>query len=429
MSGPTAAMLAAMDGNPRTNVPTRITRLAEQWQRVAFGRPNATRYVAPFEPHDKASLKTLVLDLTDKVAALAYESGSLAERERYVRYWMVWCGLLGEAYVIRSIEQIWLLNGFAAVLGVVWVPRGHVRGDQLGLNHGTVRGAVSQITAWHFEMHGIDLKLYGSRCSKVVRGLKKMAGPTLPLLHLSFDALKFIVGWLQRTGTPESIATAHAIMWLFFALFRVSEIASTDAHNLSGGTARYLLDTNVTITRATHIDGPTTRGATSSARVRLISWTLPKTKWKDQQMNRHLFASGCQAEEANDVLLTDLTNDFANVMAKQKVLNAQYLQQHPTKAASLPFIHVNGEALTRGTIQRAIVDGLRAGHASHSLPNPDEYRVGTHTGRRGGATYYSENGAGDKFLCWLGRWASVAWLHYVQVTSRAVCRVSGLLKW
>jgi hypothetical protein len=98
-------------------------------------------------------------------------------------------------------------------------------------------------------------------------------------------------------------------------------------------------------------------------------------------------------------------------------------------AASLPFIHVNGEALTRGTIQPAIVDGLRAGHASHSLPNPDEYRVGTHTGRRGGATYYSENGAGDKFLCWLGRWASVAWLHYVQVTSRAVCRVSGLLKW
>ena len=426
-SGPTAAMLAAMDDNPRHNVPTLLTTFVDRWKSLAWGRPGAQRLIQPMPLHDREHFKTHLLDLVEKVAARALEKGSMAERERYVRYWQVYCGLLGESPVIRSIESIWVYHGFAALLGVVWKPRGYTEGD-LGLNHSTVRGACSQINAWHFEMHGIDLKMYGSRCNYVVRGLKKMAGPSLPLLHLSYRAFKFVVRWHLGMNTPKSIAIAHAIMWLFLGLFRVSEIAATNSHNPATNTERYLLNSKVTVIRSTAV--PSTRVTRShTPSVRYISWVLDKTKWKDDKQIRHLFATGCAADEADDIIVTDLTNDFANTMAKRQLLNEEYLRTHEHARHTLPFIHVNGEPLTSADIKTGIVDGIKAGRTSHSLVNPDDYRVGTHTCRRGGATYYSENGAGDKFLCWLGRWASVAWLRYVEITSKAVARVSGLVSY
>jgi hypothetical protein len=394
-----------------------------------WGNPGVVHDVIPLPEHAAQQLIGLILTLIDRTAALALEPGSLAQRERYVRYYFGFCDLLNQPRVIRGPGQMWQLSGFAALLGIVWTSQRHVPNQELGLNHETVRGAVSQVTAWHFEMHGEDIKRYGNRAKKVVRGLKTMAGPTLPLLHMSYRAFKFIVRRLLNLGSPRSVAIAHAIMWLFLGLFRISEIASTTSHNVRDDTARFLLNVNVTIKRASTTDGRhATRGEARRRRVRSITWTLPKTKWKDEEMNRELYAEGCRPLEEDDTIV-DLDNDFATSMAARQLLNETFLLTHPNQRETLAFIHVNGEPLDRAEIHAAIVEGLAAGHASHGLENPDLYVVSTHSGRRGGATYYAENGASDKFLCWLGRWASVAWLHYVKVTSGVVCLVSGLLRW
>ena len=55
------------------------------------------------------------------------------------------------------------------------------------------------------------------------------------------------------------------------------------------------------------------------------------------------------------------------------------------------------------------------------------YKVGTHTCRRGGATLYYKNGISDKSIMWLGRWQSIAWLVYPEVTDKGAQLMSGLV--
>ena len=423
-------MQEALSDDPFVGVPKLLETFTTRWRQLATGAPGMGRVVMPVPERDRQVLREMIMLLVDKTAARSLEVGSLAARERYIRYWRVFCDLLGVGVVMRGPEEAWILSGFAAVLGVVWRPARRGAGERSGLGHSTVSAAISQVRAWHFEEHCIDVKGFEARATRVVRGLKKMTGPRKPLLHLPVEAYRFIVLRLLRQGDPLSRAIAHAISWMFLALFRVSEIAATNQHH--GANARHLLHKHVTVLRATSVvaitrgGGAGGNGVVEVRRARKVEWTLPKTKWKDMQMSRHLYVKGCGEKEEEDVTDMDLVNDFANTMAGIHEDNEEWLRGHPEYTRDLPFIHVNGEALTRGQIHAAIDEGLRAGQ-NQGLPNPDSYTVGTHTCRRGGATHYAECGVGDKMLCWLGRWASVAWLHYVRITPRAVSLVSGLV--
>ena len=399
---------------PRDAVTVMLAAFADQMKEIASGAPGE-RVVQPLQEQQREQVHAVLRELTDRLVDSALEVGSIEQSERYVRYWKTFCKLLDRPVVMRSAEDANLLAEFASIMGMVW-PVQREAGAERGLAPSSVAGAVSAVRVWHLTRHNVNVKLFEGRAARVCKGLKKLQGPQLPMLRLPEKSYRFIVERLRETGDRTSIAHANAISWCFEALFRASEIGDTTGHNRAAGTQRYLLHKNVR--RVLGADG----------RARQLLWTLPKTKWKDTQQNRHLWREGVGASEAEDKELVS-TNDFVLQMDEVYKQNEAFLVRFPERRDDLPFVHVNGEPITRVTLQHAIIEGLTAGMPSGACVDPKDYRVGTHTCRKGGATFYYENGIGDKTIMWMGRWSSLGWLVYPGITEKGSRRMAGLMNW
>lgn len=399
-----------MGDGPADAVTPEIIALADRLRTIAKGPPGS-RVTLPCTVEDRHRVRAALRELTSRLVDAASAEGTLIARERYVRYWVVFCDLLGLPSVMRSSEDMPQLGEFASILGMAW----EVSADKRGMAHSTVSYAVSAIRVWHKEVHGIDVSSMEFLTPKICKGLKNLAGPSKPYLRLPPEVYVFMVGRLRATASPESMALADAISWCFEALFRISEVANTYGHNRAANTERYLLHDDVHLSRA------------RNKRARKITWALQNTKQKDEVQIRSLWAEGSSDDESRDLVAN--ANDFVMRMASVHDANEVFLSAHPERRETLPFIHVNGEALHRDAVHRAIDEGLAAAFAEGICGNPDDYRVGTHTCRRGGATLYYENGISDKTIMWLGRWVSLAWLAYPSVTDKAAKRLSGLLPW
>ena len=368
----------------------------------------------PLSKTEQDELQQTMGTLSDRLVAGAVEKSTLAQKERSQRYWFTHCDLMGIPRVMRTHAEAAHLAEFGGLLGMAW--KTSSKTEDRGMAAGTVSGILSGIRSWHSEVHHIDLKAMEYRSNKVCKALKKLAGPQLPLMRLKETCYKHIIKPLRADPLDtRSNAIADAVSWCYEALFRISEIADTISHCKADNTQRYLMHADV------H------SRCTADGRPRKLDWTLRNTKQKEEVQNRSLWASGTQELEADDVVAA--TDDFVVRMNNRIAQNETFIATHPHRRDDLPFIHVNGEPVHRKEVEAAIDAGLQSAFAAGLTSDPKNFRVGTHTCRRGGATLYYENGISDKSIMWLGRWASLAWLVYPEVTDKAARSMSGLVHW
>jgi len=385
---------------------------ADRVKSIAQGTPGE-RDVLPLNAEQRDAIKASMKTLADRVVDCAVEKSTLVHDERNLRYWFTHCDLLGIPRVMRTVEDANNLAEIAGLLGMGWSVGG--KNARRGLAPNTVGGIVSSIRSWHAVKHGVDVKSLEFRATRVCKGLKKLRGPQLPQLRLSKKCYKYIVQQLRQSGNPKSLAIADAITWCYEALFRISEIADTQGHNKASGTERYLMHEDTSSIKA------------NNGRPRKLNWTLRNTKQKELVQNRSLWAEGTKEDPAHDEVAS--SGDFVLWMSDRLDRNEEFLLEHPERRETLPFVHFNGEPVKSDDVKRAIESGVAACFAKGWCPDPARVRIGTHTCRRGGATLYYENGISDKSIMWLGRWTSLAWLTYPEMTDKAARRMSGLVTW
>jgi hypothetical protein len=397
---------------PSDAVTILLCAYADHLKHEAQGKPGE-RKVLPLNDVQRDKIAHTLKTLADRLVDKAVAPSTLVHKERSLRYWFTHCDLMGWPRVIRTAADASNLAEFAGLMGMVWPVGG--KNERRGLAPETVGGAVSNIRSWHAITHSVDVKALEFRATRVCKGLKNLRGPQLPQLRLSKKCYKYIVTRLRQQGDPESLAIADAISWCYEALFRISEIGDTLGHNTASGTQRYLRHDDVAVIR------------TSEGRPRKLDWTLRKTKQKEEIQNRSLWAAGTQENPDDDVLAA--AGDFVPWMAARFEKNETFLLAHPDRRQSLAFVNFNGEPVSSDAVKTAIENGVQACFERGWCPDPSTVRVGTHTCRRGGATLYYENGISDKSIMWLGRWVSLAWLSYPEMTDKAARRMTGLVSW
>jgi len=407
--------LVQMTGDePKDAVTFLVAAYADKIKKMVAGATGMNIPLIPLPKPQRTAITAALREMSDRLIDCSVEKATLANDERGNRYWNAHCDLLGIDRVISTKENANAVAEFAALLGLAWP----VKADGIckrGMQAGSVSSILGSIRKSHQLKHNVELKALDHRSGRVIKGLKKIAGPQKPLHRLNSACYKNIVSDLRSTNTQKSLAIADAIAWCFEGLFRVSEICDTNGHNRSEGTQRYLVDADVHSHR------------TTTGRPRSIQFTLRKTKQKTEIQTRKIWAAGCQPDAGDDIVAASTGNDFVVRMDKRKIENAAFLVKHPSRALDLPFININGQPLHRNDIQDALQRGLQRCFEINLCNDPKLYKVGTHTCRRGGATLYYENGISDKSIMWLGRWQSIAWLVYPEVTDKGAQLMSGLV--
>lgn len=406
-------LLEMTDDSPAGAVTPLAKAYADRLKNVCNRAVGDNIAVLPLLEADRAHVTAALATMADRLIDFSVERSTLKQDELAVRYWITHNRFMGTDPVIRDRHGTSRLAEFLALMGLVW-PIASKDGARRGCQAGTCRSYRSSITKWLRLTHGIDIASFDHRSGRALKGLKKIAGPLKPLHRLSAACYKRIVQRLRTANTERTNALADAITWCYEGLFRISEIADTMSHNKASGTHRYLEDHDVSIARAP--DG----------RPRNTEFTLRRTKQKEEIQTRKIFAKGSNVDLDQELVDID-NNDFVLRMNARKLANQQFIAEHPTRADDLPFIHINGAPIKSGDVKDALLDGLTECF-KHGIGNdPLNYRVGTHTCRRGGATLYYENGISDKSIMHLGRWTSLSWLVYPGVTDKATMRMSGFV--
>ena len=407
------SLLAMTDDSPQGAVTPLAKAYADRLKNVCNGAAGRTIAVLPLLEADRANVGAALAEMTDRLIDHSVERSTLKQDELSVRYWLVHNRFMDTDPVITDIAGTTRLAQFLSLMGLAW-PIASKDGARRGCQAGTCRSHRSSITKWLRLTHGIDIASFDHRSGRALKGLKKIAGPLKPLHRLSAACYKRIVQRLRVANTERTDALADAITWCYEGLFRISEIADTMGHNKAAGTHRYLEDHDVSIARAP--DG----------RPRNTEFTLRRTKQKEEIQTRKIFAKGSNVDVAKEVVNID-NNDFVLRMNARKLANQNFILLHPDRANDLPFIHINGKPIKSGDVKDALLDGLNECFTQGIGNDPKNYRVGTHTCRRGGATLYYENGISDKSIMHLGRWSSLSWLVYPEVTDKATMHMSGFL--
>ena len=345
----------------------------------------------------RVSVMNSMLHCREFVLDWAWSKGSQDGRERAVRYYRVFCAILGVSPVIVSHRYTWVLQYFAAFMGCVWIKRGKkAPGDDMAAT--TVEQMVSQVRRWLAEVHGVKVLDFDAMTSKVVKGLKKRAGTSHPAMFTPEITYKFMQDYWA--AEKNEIASVHADMQAmrYAMMRRISEVCNTNSHNdlEPGNHSRYLLHSK------TWIEGDS------------LFWCW----WPTTKNSIDLVRS-----------IGSTWHDIFARFKKRWLDNEVYLEDHPNvDRNTLPFFHIDGKPLHRTTVAAemarlvalAFVTEPGVGHL-----DPSKFRITTHSDRKGGACFYLANIQGiEGFVRFLGDWVSLSFYDYAMQT-RASAALAG----
>ena len=325
----------------------------------------------------------------------AWSEGSRSVRERSVRYWRIFCLMLGLPEVITSYKDAWQLQYFASFMGLIWKKR---NGD-VGLAASTVEQQVSQVRVWLSEEFGVRVLDWDRLTQKVVSGLKKRKGSGLGVMHKPHVTYRFQQVLWKKADTPMSRLFADMSSMRFIMLRRISEMASTTGHNVANKTSRNLLQRNCSLESMVKFWG---------------FWPLTK--------NSVNLLRGVDAS----------MGDIFHRLMRRYLDNLLYLAQHPEQDPdTLTFFHLHGRPITRQEVEKeekrtcllAFTSEPGIGHLDPAL-----YRYNTHSDRKGGAVWMLDTVTGIEFYVrYMGDWKSLAFYTYGRCSKAAAAGVERTL--
>ena len=315
--------------------------------------------------------------------------GTVAAKERAVRYWKIFCALLAVPPTPASFRDAYILSYFAAYMGLVWR---RWNGANVDLTGATVAQAVAMVRRWLAVYYNIRILEFDPVTTLVIKGLKRRSGPGLGMLEMPVVSFLFCQREWLRLNTEFSTCLADSQVVRFMVLRRISETCATSSHDGSGPgkDARYVLHVNVWFD---------------------AKWFWFRWKWtKNGPLTRPLPKG---------------LGRFYERLVQRYWANEKWLKDHPKfKREDLAFFHVGGKPLHRRQVEkqlkfmlrRAYVEELGLGHV-----NLDRYRANTHSERRGGSVWYLAMIKGcAAFVKWLGNWRSLAFFSYAKVSKAYV---------
>ena len=338
-------------------------------------------------------------DGADHLLEMHLAKGSRELRRRAIARWLSFCHLLSINPIIKNIEESLSLRMFVYFLGAAWINSRKAAEDNRGLSHGYVAGLLSSIRQWHIGEGHCNPLDFDKITSKVLIGLKRVTGDTYkPTLPVSKIQLQFILKFLKAKKTVKASIIAAAIATMFVFLLRVSEVAESttkrglDAAYLRNGDIRFENDgSEDVLERHSVVIGLRN---TKSEQTGLVERDLPHTR----------------------------RNDVYDILFHTKTQNddlARRRNMTPNQLAALPLFNINGVPLQRADI----VDAIKEALSSKDAPaGPDVSRFSSHSLRKGGATELLRISVDIATIKWLGRWKSMAWLLYANVTDDCVKR-------
>ena len=323
--------------------------------------------------------------------------GSRKQRDTAVSRWIAYCHVLGIDPILTTFADTIHLRNYIYFLGATWTNK---QKSRLGLAHQTVAGHISAIRQWTVERGFQNILEFDKVTPKILKGLRRFdANDSLTSLPLPRTVVNYMIKTLRRSNKrhhPKDHAVADAFQIMFSFLLHVSEIAKTPSK------ATFLLQGDVTfdtIKQAVTIGLRTTK----SSQFQTVYRSLP-----------HI---------ADGDIYTAMFNTWNN--------NHAYAVEHgltPAQEAALPFINVNGIPLTREDIALNVTHILTSAATREAYPQfPDPTRYSTHSFRKGGATALLAAGVDIATIKFFGRWRSMAWLLYAQVSDASLARAARAL--
>ena len=319
--------------------------------------------------------------------------GTNVNRDRHLRNWFLFCRLLGYRPFMYDRSDVAALHAFVAWRSLGYVRKGDIgkAGVLPGLQHGSVANEVSAIRTYHASF-GVDLLEIDPRSSQLVKGLRRISGSVKPALRISEAMMDGMRRLDLASGTELDRAHVTARDLCYTAMFRISEVAAT------AKAKHYLLHADVSFSML-RADGSPQR----------CTWVLRSSK----------------ARQFLGETRSCLVGQFVDSMWSQWQRNEAFLAERPGARQSLPFVQVRGRPLSKAQVQRRLRARITQLSAGGAVDVPALYRAGTHCLRRGGARMWNALLVGDVFIKWLGRWRSLAWLRYPDVSERLLLGASA----
>jgi hypothetical protein len=320
----------------------------------------------------------------------AWSSGSQAGRERAVRYWRIFCSLLGLPEVISSHQDSWQLQYFAAFMGLVWKKTDGTS----GLAGTTVEQQISQVRVWLSEEFGIRVLAFDALTSKVVKGLKRRRKTALGMMHTPEVTYRFKQRFWESQNTTMSRLHQDMDSMRFLMLRRISEMAATQGHN-----DRYLLDCNVTFEGSIKV---------------WCFWPITKNS---RNLSRAIDAT---------------CSSFFHRMVRRSEENKKFLALNPQfDEKRLPFFHLSGRPIHRREIEKEVKCVMALAFAQEPAVghlDPALYRYNTHSDRKGGAIWMLDTIRGSEFYVrYMGDWKSLAFYLYGRVSRKSAALIEHSL--
>ena len=355
----------------------------------------------PFSGSTRSHILTILTDGQDHLLDMHLATGSRLVRNRAVSRWLAFCYILSIDPIIRSIDDSISLRWFIYFLGAAWY--NNQKSDQpdpRGLSSKYIGVLLSQVRQWHLDQGHSNPLEFDKITGKVLKGLQRITGdnykPPLPVSQIAFA---FIVSTLKSTNNIKNNVLAATIIIMFTFLLRISEVAQTSQKRKLK--AAYLRQGDVTF--------PSTK---TEPHVRIA---LRDTK-----------------SDANNLVIRSLphkqTNDIYDIMKEISTNNISLAKSRgytEQQLAEMPFININGVPLEREDISETIRSILSLPSAPKGLPDPSRYS--THSLRKGGATELLRMQIDIATIKYLGRWKSMAWLLYAQITNDCLDRAATVM--
>ena len=357
---------------------------------------------ASVERMDEDQVARILINLNQgKELALSHATtlGTQIGKERSVRYYRVFCALLGIPEVPDSFTNSYYLHYFAVFMGLVWKKYG---GKHFGLAGATVEQMISQIVKWLEIRFGVQVRAFDQVLTEVCKGLKRRGGLGLGVMMLPVVTYVFMQKTLRAKGDPFSLLLADAQTMRFLGLRRISETALTTRHDGGIGRDSRLLLHHCCSYNSHHFS---------------VFWPLTKN---GKNLHRHF--------QKND----DVGGKYGcyEVFVARFQYNENFLATHPAvKRGTLPFFHHNGVALHRSDVESNLHDLCALAflqEPSKGHLNPSLYRINTHSERKGGSCFYlGYCDKGEAFVRWLGDWSSLSFFVYAKVTAELAAATSA----
>ena len=388
-TGPQQGEVKEEEGMEQPSVSVDMDAFRKEHARLAHANVRADEsFYASIKPVSARVRSRLMVELGENMEhAISFGtvSGTEVAKERSVRYWRIFCALLGVSPTPSSFRDAYLFSYFASYMGLIW--RRH-KGKDLNLQGSTVAQYVAMVRRWLHRYYNIAIMDFDPVTPLVVKGLKRKSGKGLGVLEL--PPVSFVYTqkkWLQE-NTPRSLLLADSQILRFLMLRRVSETNATSNHDgtAPGKDARYVLHHNV------WYDGT----------FLWFHWPWTKTGPLTRPFPK------------------DMGKYFVRLLRRFRY-NERWLKEHPEfKRENLPFFHLMGapvhrrvlETEMRRLLMRAVVEEPGVGHVDIT-----RFRISTHSDRRGGSVWYLVviNGK-ESFVKWLGNWKSLAFFSYAKVS-------------